>query len=170
MFKKNCEHWWQYTDILPFDTLIDFWCNEQDSCREVKRMALVSALNKGAVKYQRTDGKTWEDPPLQLIQKGALAIERSSFEVWLEEIEEPNPLPLPEQKEHKKNELDSSEYWRSFTAKIHKAISDYPQWSQTQPKISKSKNLHFWLKENCGMDERECELAKKVVTDIYDIT
>jgi hypothetical protein len=47
-----------------------------------------------AIKYERSDGKTFSDPPEMLAQMKALTIERLSFDRWvIENFEDESPLP-----------------------------------------------------------------------------
>lgn len=50
----------------------------------------------GAIRYGRSDGKTFADAPHDLAGRGLLTIERESFDAWIEaEFEPVTPLPRP---------------------------------------------------------------------------
>jgi len=63
--------------------------------------------------------------------------------------------------------LQSSQYWRELSSKAERAIKEYPTWKTTNPKVQKSGNLHDWLKTTCDFNERETEIVKKVLSDVY---
>ena len=86
MYDNNCERYWALSDILPVDTVVDYWCNNDPNCKEAKRHALLSALEQGDVKYQRSDGKTFEDPVYDLYQRDLILVERESFLAWSDAI------------------------------------------------------------------------------------
>ncbi len=64
------------------DVIVDYWCNRNEQCKEAKRHALLSALDRGDVRYQRLDGKPYEDPVYDLYRRGLILVERESFLEW----------------------------------------------------------------------------------------
>ncbi len=95
MFQKHqCAHWWQHSDYLQFNQLLDLWCENDPVCREAKYAALVTQMERRVIKYRRTDGKTFDDPVMYLAPHNAIAVERESFQAWLDSVGEPDPLPV----------------------------------------------------------------------------
>ncbi len=82
MYDQNCEAWWAQSDFLPLDTVVNYWCSNNPNCREPKTHALLAALDRGNVKYQRSDGQTFEDPIYELYQRNLILVERESFITW----------------------------------------------------------------------------------------
>ena len=86
MYDNNCESYWELSDYLPFNAVVNYWCANNQSCIEPKRHALLSALERGDVKFQRSDGKTFEDPIYDLYQRELILVERESFLAWSKKI------------------------------------------------------------------------------------
>ena len=63
--------------------------------------------------------------------------------------------------------LNKSDYWCQFEKSARKAIADYPAWRDTQGKVQKTGNLQVWLTETIGVDNREAEILKKVLSDVF---
>lgn len=63
--------------------------------------------------------------------------------------------------------LSKSEYWTAFSHKAELACAEYPSWSEGQCKIRKTGNLQEWLVKTIKLKEREAEIVKKVLTEIY---
>ncbi|MBZ4209865.1 MAG: hypothetical protein LAD29_01960 [Rhodoferax sp.] len=75
--------------------ILEHWCQGDRDCWKAKSLALVSACERGEINYERSDGKTFEDPVLELFRRQLLLIERASFEAWVIKIEGSNPLNSP---------------------------------------------------------------------------
>jgi hypothetical protein len=56
---ENCQSTWDRADYLLFMDAIKYWCDGTPGCLEAKKNALLTALERGAVKYRRRDGKTF---------------------------------------------------------------------------------------------------------------
>ncbi|KAA3624029.1 MAG: hypothetical protein DWQ08_10860 [Proteobacteria bacterium] len=79
---SNCDVYWELSDYLPLDTAIEYWCDGNPVCLEAKRQALLSAIERGHVKYRRADGKDFKDPVHDLYSRGLILVHRESFESW----------------------------------------------------------------------------------------
>lgn len=81
---------------------------------------------------------------------------------------------LSQQLEHHKAPISDetkaaqSEYWKKLEQLADKAINAFPAWSQQQRKIQKTGNLKDWLKKDIGADDREAEILKKVLTELFE--
>lgn len=87
MYDQDCESYWELSDFLPVDTVVDYWCNGSNpTCKEAKKHALLTALERKDVKYRRSDGKDFVDPIYYLYEQRLLLIERESFLSWAQGI------------------------------------------------------------------------------------
>lgn len=60
-----------------------------------------------------------------------------------------------------------NQYWNSLQKKASRAIKLFPEWSQTQNVVQKTGNLQDWLVNTIGLDNREAEVIKKVLSEEY---
>lgn len=90
-----CDTYWEHADWLPPWYLLDRWCQRDERCRQAKYEALLTACERGDLKYGRRDGKDFDDPVRELAQRRILLIERHSFDAWATRLDGQNPLSLP---------------------------------------------------------------------------
>ena len=95
---NDCARYWAYSDELPIDQVVTYWCEKSgfsaEHCKAGKRAAIIKACNDQAIKYGRSDGKTFQDSVEILAGQGILTIERKSFDIWVtENFEDESPLP-----------------------------------------------------------------------------
>lgn len=64
--------------------------------------------------------------------------------------------------------VTQSPYWRNLENLAEKAIRDYPIWKLSQRKIQKTGNLQYWLVNDIGCDNREAEILKRVLSEIFN--
>ena len=93
--ERDCSHLWSRVSSLPLETILDYWCERDQSCREAKKFAIIEACENEEIEYTRTDGKTFEDPVLLLANRDILAINRRSFEEWASQFETKEVMPKP---------------------------------------------------------------------------
>ena len=91
----TCDHYWEHADWLPPWYILDRWCQSDDRCRQAKYAALLSACERGDVKYGRRDGKRFDDPVQELAERRILLIERTSFDAWAIRLDGKSPLDGP---------------------------------------------------------------------------
>ncbi|MCP9270083.1 hypothetical protein M5U04_18845 [Xenorhabdus sp. XENO-1] len=103
-FGQNCEQYWNHANWVPVKVLIDEWCKSDQACKEAKRMAILSACEKGLVCYMRSDGKTWDDPINELYGRDILLIDKESFLEWVSQFNDP-AAPTPKITTREKNNL-----------------------------------------------------------------
>jgi hypothetical protein len=84
MFDNKCSQYWSQAEYLPVDDILEYWCDgvRNGECWNAKKYALIAACGRGEVKYRRNDGKNWNDPVADLIDRGVVLIHRESFEKW----------------------------------------------------------------------------------------
>lgn len=61
------------TDIL------NDWCKLGQSCKEIKKLAILGACEREKIEYTRKDGKSFNDPVIDLYGRGLLLIHERSF-------------------------------------------------------------------------------------------
>ena len=66
-----------------------------------------------------------------------------------------------------KSLLSQSIYWSDLGRSAVEAIAAFPTWRQKQRKIQKTGNLKDWLIRDFHVKEREAEILKKVLSDIF---
>ena len=88
----NCSLYWEEADWLPPWYILDQWCHQDERCRQAKQQALLSACERGEVRFQRSDGKTFDDPVHELAARGILLIERESLNAWAIKLDGASPL------------------------------------------------------------------------------
>lgn len=89
----DCAHIWAEADYIEFDAAIDYWCEGDPRCRLAKKEAIFAACEHRLVRWERSDGKDFNDPVRELAARGLLLIERASFETWAAAVGEKIPLP-----------------------------------------------------------------------------
>lgn len=57
-------------------------------------MAILGACENGEIEYTRDDGKTFDDPVIDLQGRGILLINKNSFNEWKNRIEHKNTAPI----------------------------------------------------------------------------
>jgi hypothetical protein len=62
--------------------------------------------------------------------------------------------------------LTQSDYWSKFTQIALRAIDEFPAWRDSQRQVQKTGNLMDWLTNNLGVNNREAEILKKVLSDL----
>lgn len=91
----TCDHYWEHADWLPPWYILDRWCQRDDQCRQAKYEALLTACERGDVKYGRRDGKDFDDPVRELAERRILIIERTTFDAWATRLDGQSPLAAP---------------------------------------------------------------------------
>ncbi|MBS3935410.1 MAG: hypothetical protein KGZ43_04480 [Sulfuritalea sp.] len=92
---ETCDHYWEHADWLPPWYILDRWCQRDDRCRQAKYEALLTACERGDVKYGRRDGKDFDDPVRELAERRILIIERTTFDAWATRLDGQSPLAAP---------------------------------------------------------------------------
>lgn len=64
-------------------------------------------------------------------------------------------------------QLSQSTYWCALERKAQAAIEGYPEWSKGVRRVQKTANLHDWLKKDIEADNREAEIIKKILSDVF---
>jgi hypothetical protein len=96
--ERDCDRYWLHAEWLPLEEIVKYWCEhfglQEESCRDAKTAAIVAACEKGDISWRRGDGKDFIDPLNWLAARGALDINRESFDRWVcENFHNESPLP-----------------------------------------------------------------------------
>lgn len=86
MCRESCAAFWDRADHFPVLDAIKYWCDGSLTCIEARTNALLSAMERGEVKYRRRDGKSFQDSVYQLEASNSLLVERESFLAWSKEV------------------------------------------------------------------------------------
>ncbi len=102
--------WLRLSDIL------NDWCKLDQSCKEIKKLAILGACERQEIEYGRNDGKCFDDPVNELYGRGLLIINKRSFNQWRLKFEN------KEQKFNRENKNISSQ---SFLDALSETDSEY---------------------------------------------
>jgi hypothetical protein len=75
--------------------------------------------------------------------------------------------PLPGREDQSNSRVSDSSYWQELQRKAERAITEFPDWRLSQQRVQKTGNLQAWLIETINLTEREAEIIKKVLSDIF---
>jgi hypothetical protein len=93
-YSNDCSRYSDYAEWLRLSDILNDWCKTDITCREVKRFAILGACENGEIEYTRDDGKTFDDPVIDLQGRGILLINKNSFNEWKNRIEHKNTAPI----------------------------------------------------------------------------
>ncbi|MEW8266487.1 MAG: hypothetical protein AB2731_10120 [Candidatus Thiodiazotropha sp.] len=65
------------------------------------------------------------------------------------------------------NLLSSSKHWQELNSKVTGAIQAFPEWRSKQRKVQKTGNLMDWLITEFNANNREAEIIKNILSDIF---
>lgn len=87
--------YWTHSDWWPVWLVLERWGWPEPHCLEAKRQALLSACERGQVRWRRSDGKPYDDPIHELAARNRVLIERSSFMAWSRTLPERRRVVVP---------------------------------------------------------------------------
>lgn len=93
-YSNDCSKYSDYAEWLRLSDILNDWCKADRTCREVKQQAILGACENGEIGYTRSDGKTFDDPVIDLQGRGLLLINKNSFNEWKNRIEQKNISPI----------------------------------------------------------------------------
>ena len=93
-YSNDCSKYSDYAEWLRLSDILNDWCKADRTCREVKELAILGACENGEIEYTRSDGKTFDDPVIDLQGRGILLINKNSFNEWKNRIEQKNTTPI----------------------------------------------------------------------------
>lgn len=65
--------------------------------------------------------------------------------------------------------LANSSVWNNLEKLATEAIRQYPAWSHTQKRITKTGNLQEWLTKTLGADTRQAVIIGNILTELFQI-
>ncbi|MCG9254666.1 hypothetical protein MHJ25_14135 [Acinetobacter baumannii] len=92
-YSNDCSIYSEHAEWLKLSDILNDWCKTDRTCREVKQMAILGACENGEIEYTRNDGKTFDDPVIDLQGRGILLINKKSFNDWKNRVEKPKTVP-----------------------------------------------------------------------------
>lgn len=78
----DCSKYLEHAEWLRLSDILNDWCKSDQSCKEIKKLAILGACEKEDIEYTRNDGKNFEDPVMDLYGRGLLLINKRSFNSW----------------------------------------------------------------------------------------
>ena len=87
--------YWLQSDWWPVGLALEQWLPYEPHCLEAKQQALLSACERGQVRWRRNDGKPYDDPIHELAARGRVLIERSSFLEWAASLPQRRRVSCP---------------------------------------------------------------------------
>ena len=93
-YSDDCSKYSDYAEWLRLSDILNDWCKSDNTCKEVKKLAILGACENGEIEYTRNDGKDFDDPVMELQGRGLLLINKRSFNEWKNRIEQKNTTPI----------------------------------------------------------------------------
>lgn len=94
---SDCSRYWDRADHILLNDVVSYWCewsgHDLAHCREAKKAAICSAIDKGSIHFRRRDGKPQQDDIYELAARNQLLVERETFFSWVQQFAD---APKPE--------------------------------------------------------------------------
>ncbi len=116
---SDCSQYLDSAEWLRLSDILNEWCKLDQSCKKIKELAILGACENQQIEYMRNDGKTFEDPVVELEGRGLLLINKRSFNRWKTKFEN------KEKSFNKKNNISLLEFLKNEDAEyisINEAI------------------------------------------------
>ncbi|MBJ8452859.1 hypothetical protein I6M90_16050 [Acinetobacter bereziniae] len=79
---SDCSQYMDSAEWLRLSDILNDWCKLDQSCKEIKKLAILGACERHEIEYDRNDGKSFDDPVNDLYGRGLLIINKRSFNQW----------------------------------------------------------------------------------------
>ncbi|NHC04573.1 hypothetical protein G9F31_12485 [Acinetobacter sp. 187] len=79
---SDCSQYLDSAEWLRLTDILNDWCNLDQSCKEIKKLAILGACERDEIEYTRNDGKSFDDPVVELYGRNLLLINKQSFNLW----------------------------------------------------------------------------------------
>ena len=79
---SDCSQYMDSDEWLRLSGILNDWCKLDQSCKEIKKLAILGACERQEIEYDRNDGKSFDDPVNELYGRGLLIINKRSFNQW----------------------------------------------------------------------------------------
>lgn len=114
---SDCSQYMDSAEWLRLSDILNDWCKLDQSCKEIKKLAILGACERQEIEYGRNDGKSFDDPINELYGRGLLLINKRSFNQWKLKFEN------KEQKSNQKNKTDITS--KSFLDALNETDNEY---------------------------------------------
>ncbi|MDH2526749.1 hypothetical protein QDR63_10665 [Acinetobacter baumannii] len=84
---SNCSQYLDHAEWLRLSDILNEWCKLDQSCKKIKELAILGACENQQIEYTRNDGKSFDDPVMELYGRGLLLINKRSFNRWKAKFE-----------------------------------------------------------------------------------
>ena len=96
---SDCSRYWDRADHILLDHVVSYWCessgHDHAHCREAKKAAICSAIDKGLIHFRRRDGKPQQDDIYELAARHQLLVEKETFIAWAQQFADAPKLEKP---------------------------------------------------------------------------
>lgn len=137
-YSDDCSKYSDYAEWLRLSDILNDWCKSDNTCKEVKKLAILGACENGEIEYTRNDGKDFDDPVMELQGRGLLLINKRSFNQWKHKIDNRKAPPSTPQSNTSKNLLDFLNGSDAEYISIEKVIDAVHQHIGTHLDINKA--------------------------------
>ncbi len=79
---SDCSQYLESAEWLRLSDILNEWCKLDQSCKKIKELAILGACENQQIEYTRNDGKSFDDPIMELYGRGLLLINKRSFNRW----------------------------------------------------------------------------------------
>jgi hypothetical protein len=111
---SDCSQYFASAEWLRLSDILNDWCKFDQTCKEIKKLAILGACERQEIEYAINDGKTFDDPVTELYGRGLLLINKRSFNSWKIKFENKNSPTLQKNSSSK-----------SFLDALHESDSEY---------------------------------------------
>lgn len=113
---SDCSQYIDSAEWLRLSDILNDWCKLDQSCKEIKKLAILGACERQEIEYDRNDGKGFDDPVNELYGRGLLIINKRSFNQWKLKFEN---------KEQKINQENKNSNSQSFLDALSETDREY---------------------------------------------
>lgn len=131
---SDCSQYMDSAEWLRVSDILNDWCKSDQSCKKIKELAILGACERLEIDYIRNDGKTFDDPVIELYHRGLLLINKCSFNQWKQKFEN------LEQKLNQKNKANNSS--KSFMDVLNDTDNEYISIEDVLDAIHKNIGTH----------------------------
>lgn len=131
---SDCSQFIDSAEWLRLTDILNDWCKLDQSCKEIKKLAILGACDRREIDYVRNDGKDFDDPVIELYGRGLLLINKRSFNQWKQKFEN------KEQKFNQKNKANNSS--KSFMDVLNDTDNEYISIENVLDAIHKNIGTH----------------------------
>ena len=133
---SDCSQYMDSAEWLRLSDILNDWCKLDQSCKEIKKLAILGACERQEIEYDRNDGKSFDDPVNELYGRGLLIINKRSFNQWKLKFENKEQKFNSENKNKSKNS-------QSFLDALNETDAEYISIEDVLDAIHKNIGTQF---------------------------